>query len=338
MQEAEQRIIRCQGDWSHSPCPLRTSGTKATLWSATGCDIYSHFHRLWVTSHPNATWEFLGVISSSLWRHMATYIWVNIFAWRYQAFPRSNVESSSVRSSGNHPRANSTYRSHQSLKFHCKFAYLKFDLSNSFHEVISSEFPVKMVRGEHYNDVTMDTMASQITSLTIVYSTVYSDADQRKYQSSASLAFVRGIHRRPVNSPHKWPVTRKMFPFDDVIMMSLDPIDDTSTHWGWVTHICVSKLTITDSDNGLSPSRRQAIIWTSAGILSIGPLGTNISEILIEIITFSFKEMRLKVSSAKWRPYCLGRNLLALFRIMAWDDQTIVTSYGDTQLGQHCFG
>ena len=61
-------------------------------------------------------------------------------------------------------------------------------------------------------------MASQITSLTFVYSTVYSGADQRKHQSSASLAFVWGIHRGPVNSPHKWPVTRKMFPFDDVIM------------------------------------------------------------------------------------------------------------------------
>ena len=64
----------------------------------------------------------------------------------------------------------------------------------------------------------MGRVASQITSLTIVYSTVYSDTDQRKHQSSASLAFVRGIHRGPVNSPHKWPVTRKMFPFDDVIM------------------------------------------------------------------------------------------------------------------------
>ena len=64
----------------------------------------------------------------------------------------------------------------------------------------------------------MGTEASQITSLTIVYSTVYSDADQNKHQSSASLAFVRGIHRGPVNSPHKGPVTRKMFPFDDVIM------------------------------------------------------------------------------------------------------------------------
>ena len=65
----------------------------------------------------------------------------------------------------------------------------------------------------------MGAIASQITSLTIVYSTVYSDADQRKHQSSASLAFVWGIHRGPVNSPHKWPVTRKMFPFDDVIMV-----------------------------------------------------------------------------------------------------------------------
>ena len=64
----------------------------------------------------------------------------------------------------------------------------------------------------------MGAIASEITSLTIVYSTVYSDADQSKHQSSASLAFVREIHRGPVNFPHKWPVTRKMFPFDDVIM------------------------------------------------------------------------------------------------------------------------
>ena len=72
----------------------------------------------------------------------------------------------------------------------------------------------------HYCDVIMGAVSSQITSLTIVYSTVYSDADQRKHQSSASLAFVRGIHRGPVNSPHKWPVTRKMFPFDDVITVT----------------------------------------------------------------------------------------------------------------------
>ena len=73
----------------------------------------------------------------------------------------------------------------------------------------------------HYDDVIMGAIASQITTLTIVYSTVYSGADQSKHQSSASLAFVRGIHRGPVNSPHKWPVTRKMFPFDDVIMLSI---------------------------------------------------------------------------------------------------------------------
>ena len=79
--------------------------------------------------------------------------------------------------------------------------------------------------GNHYNDVIMGTIASQITSLAIVYSTVYSEAYQRKHQSSASLAFVRGIHRGPVNYPHKWPVTRKMFPFDDVIMaMDIDAL------------------------------------------------------------------------------------------------------------------
>ena len=72
--------------------------------------------------------------------------------------------------------------------------------------------------GFHYGDVIMTTIASQITSFTIVHSTVYSDADKRKNQSSASLAFVRGIRRGPVNSPPKWPVTRKMFPFDDAII------------------------------------------------------------------------------------------------------------------------
>ena len=76
----------------------------------------------------------------------------------------------------------------------------------------------------HYGDVIMGTIASQITSLTIVYSTVYSNTDQRKHRSSASLSFVRGIHRGPVNSPHKWPVTRKMGSFNDVIMPYLLPL------------------------------------------------------------------------------------------------------------------
>ena len=81
-----------------------------------------------------------------------------------------------------------------------------------------------------------------------------------------------------------------------------------------MTHICVGKLTIIGWDNGLLPDRRQAIIWTNDGILLIGPWGTNFSEILIEILTFSFKKMRLKVSSAKRWPFCLGLNVLILVK------------------------
>ena len=77
---------------------------------------------------------------------------------------------------------------------------------------------------EHYGDIIMSAMASQITGVSMICSTVCSGADQRMHQSSASLAFERGIHRWPVNSPHKRPVTRKMFPFDDVIM-------DTAVCW-----------------------------------------------------------------------------------------------------------
>ena len=84
------------------------------------------------------------------------------------------------------------------------------------------------------------------------------------------------------------------------------------THWGRVTHICVSKITIIGSDNGLSPGRRQAIIWTNAGILLIEPLGTNFSAFLIEIYIFSAIKMHLKLSSAIWRPFCLGLNELKL--------------------------
>ena len=87
------------------------------------------------------------------------------------------------------------------------------------------------------------------------------------------------------------------------------------THRGRVTHICVGKLSNIGSENGLSPSRRQAIIWTNAGILLIGTLGTNFSEIAIEIYTFSFKKMHLKMSSGKWRPCCLGLNVLILFSL-----------------------
>ena len=84
------------------------------------------------------------------------------------------------------------------------------------------------------------------------------------------------------------------------------------THWGRVMHICVGNLTIIGPDNGLLPGRHQAIIWTNAGILLIGPWGTNFSEILIGIQTFSLQKMQLKMASAKWRPFCLGLNVLKL--------------------------
>ena len=105
----------------------------------------------------------------------------------------------------------------------------------------------------HYCDVMMGEIPYQITSLTIVYSTVYSDAYLRKHQSSASLAFVWGIHRGPVNSPHKWRVKRKMFPFDDVIMQAkhfiiplLNSAVPSSTHWQCY-YIQFNKLSVNTS-------------------------------------------------------------------------------------------
>ena len=96
-------------------------------------------------------------------------------------------------------------------------------------------------------------------------------------------------------------------------------------HWGRVTHICVSNPTIIGWDNGLSPSRRQAIISNDAGILLIRPLGTNFSQILIEIHIFAFKKMHFKRSSGKWRPFCPGLNVLnvhiartELLRQLSW--------------------
>ena len=83
----------------------------------------------------------------------------------------------------------------------------------------SCETLFKKIHWNYYSDVIMSTMTSQVTGVSVVYSTVCSGADQRKHQSSASLAFVQEIHRWSINSPHKGPVTRKMFPFDDVIMM-----------------------------------------------------------------------------------------------------------------------
>ena len=114
------------------------------------------------------------------------------------------------------------------------------------------------------------------------------------------------FNRRKQNSQQSNPTC--CLSYTDNTMLDDDLV--TLTHWGRVTYICVSKLTIIGSGNGLSPGRRQAIIWTNAGILLIRPLGTNFNEISIAILTFSFMKMRLKVSSAKWRPFCLGLNEL----------------------------
>ena len=96
----------------------------------------------------------------------------------------------------------------------------------------------------------------------------------------------------------------------EIVVVGASPVGTALTHRGRVTHICVSNLTIIGSDNGLSPDRRQAIICTSAGILLIGPLGTNFGKNLIGIQIFSFYKMHMKMSSAKWRPFCLGLNEL----------------------------
>ena len=143
----------------------------------------------------------------------------------------------------------------------------------------SPRYMITMILHEHYG-------VSNHQPLDYLFNTLYRSTPQ-KHQSSALPALCDGIPL--VDSPHKG-----------------------LTHWGRVTHICVVKLTIIGSDNGLSPGRRQAIIWTNDGILLIGPLGTNFIEILIGIQTFSFKKMHLKMSSAKWRPFCLGLNVLMI--------------------------
>ena len=108
-----------------------------------------------------------------------------------------------------------------------------------------------------------------------------------------------------------------------------------STHWGRVTHICVDNLTNIDSDNGLSPGRRQAIIWTNAGILLIWPLGTNFSEILSKIKKISFTKMHLKLSSAKRRPFCPGEDEL----MIETDSRVVIVQafHNNSQLVPECW-
>ena len=160
----------------------------------------------------------------------------------------------------------------------------------------------------------MSVIASQITSLTVVYSTVYSGVDQTKHQSSESLAFCEG------NSPVPGQLTsnaENVAIWWDHQYLACQwpchtlPINLHVTHWGRVTHICVGKLTIIGSEYGLSPSRRQAIVWTNAGLLSSGTLRIYFSEISIKTQQFSLKKMHLKMLSAKRRLCWLGPNVLS---------------------------
>ena len=127
------------------------------------------------------------------------------------------------------------------------------------------------------------------------------------------MYLLQNYPRAIFTEPHRWYVN--IGPGNGIVPAAIWAttqinIGPLSTYWSRVTHVCVSKLTIIDSDNGLSPCRRQAIIWTNDGILITGSLGTNFSEISIGIQTFPFKKMHLKMSSAKWRPFCLGLNVL----------------------------
>ena len=118
--------------------------------------------------------------------------------------------------------------------------FFLFDINVSVNQIVLGRNDAWTKWLTHYRDVIMGAMASQIPRLTIVCSTVYRDADQRKHQSSASLAFVRGIHRGPVNFPHKWPVTWKVFPFDDVIMQNITRINSDHVYWRLIVSLLKS--------------------------------------------------------------------------------------------------
>ena len=130
-------------------------------------------------------------------------------------------------------------------------AFNGFPGTNWYHQkasVVVWSYFVKPARRMyfHFNDVRMGAIASQNTSFTVVYSTVQSGADQRKHQSSAPLAFVRGIHRWPVNSLHKWLVTPKMFPFDDVTMLQQIEFHIQRTPFQCLLHIFVKNTIFID--------------------------------------------------------------------------------------------
>ena len=170
-------------------------------------------------------------LSESMLVRLPTHIcvarpqWVKIYLW--WTVRAVNVMSSIAR-----------------CELHLVAIYSKMATSKALQYIFHSQRAKKRRKRFHVMtssccDVTMGSIASQITSITIVYSIIYSD--QRKHQSSTSLAFVRGIHRGPVNSPHKWPVTRKKFPFDDVIMIQNVTVDTFALVLLW--HFALMALT-----------------------------------------------------------------------------------------------
>ena len=109
----------------------------------------------------------------------------------------------------------------------------------------------------------------------------------------------------------KCPPYRSFLPQSQSSLLILGDPRSLLTRWGWETHICVNKLyAIIGPDNGSAPVGHQAIIWTNAGIVLIGPLGTRVNEILIKIHTFLFKKIHLQMLAGKWRPFCLSLNVL----------------------------
>ena len=183
-----------------------------------------HLSRYWPT-----TWEDLNdfvvslVYSFDAWncnltRKMSVYVWSKILHIKCVYFGPANPRHLCICVTSEVSLLIS--KSQIKLMF-CELGICRYFPTITSEDVLDQTWFVVKGKRLHYNDVIMGAIASQITSLMIVYSTVYSGADQRKHQSSASLAFARGIHRWPVNSPYKGPVTRKMFPFDDVIVLPM---------------------------------------------------------------------------------------------------------------------
>ena len=217
-------------------------------------------------------------------------------------------------------------RSDGDAKLNCHFLQNSTKCNSS--NVIKRKFIREIIDIIHYTDVIMSTMAFQIIGVSIVYSIVRSGADQRKHQSSTSLAFVRGSSPVTGEFPAQRASHAEHFPFDDVIMLRQNEkligvfisvcIVNLNTHNSLRpddAYICASKLNIIDSDNGLSPVRRQAITWTNARISMIWPSGIYFSEIWLKIQYSSFKKMHLKTSSAEWRSFGLGLNVLILWDV-----------------------